>query len=96
MKSSYWKAPSKATEKLVEEKRRQGYTPLPPEICAAIRRFVRKEFRIKRFAMHLIDNGASRDYTSYGVLPLSKKVNASEHFDLYWRLMLDSRDLDRK
>jgi hypothetical protein len=96
LKSKYWKAPSKETEKLVERKRREGYTPLPPEICAAIRRYVRKEFRIKRFAMHLVDDGASRDYTSYIALPLSREINAEDHMDLYSSQMLDSRNLGRK
>ncbi len=95
MKSKYWRAPSKETEKLVEAERRKGYTPLPPEICSAIRRFVREKFGFTRYTLHLVDNGATRDYTSYGVLRLSKDVNASEHFDLQWRLLQNSRDVER-
>ena len=65
-----------------------------PEICSAIRKFVREEFGFKRFTMHLVDNGASRDYTSYGVLPLSKDANASDHFDLQWQIMLNTKGVD--
>ena len=56
MKSKYWRTPSKETEKLVEAERRRGKTPLPPEICSAIRKFVREEFGFARYTMHLVDN----------------------------------------
>jgi len=46
--------------------------------------------------MHYVDNGASRDYTSYGVAPLSKEVNAREHFDLQWQIMLNSKGVDEE
>jgi len=44
--------------------------------------------------MHLVDDGAARNYTSYGVLPLSDKVNASKHFDIQWQFMLNSKGVD--
>jgi len=89
-----WRAPSKDTEKLVKVKRARGHTPLPPEICSAIRRFVREEFGLTRFTMHLVDDGGSRNYTSYGVLSLSNKVNAKKHFDIQWQIMLNSKGVD--
>ena len=96
MRSKYWRAPSKETEKLIEAERRKGRTPLPPEICSAIRKFVREELGLTRFTMHYVDDGASRDYTSYGVAPLSKEVNAREHFDLQWQIILNSKGVDEE
>jgi hypothetical protein len=95
-KSNYWRAPSKETEKLVQAERRRGLSPLPPEICSAIRRFVREELGYARFTMHLVDDGGTRNYTSYGVLPLSSKANASKHFEIQWLFMQNSKDVDEK
>jgi len=44
--------------------------------------------------MHLVDDGGSRNYTSYGVLSLSNKVNAKKHFDIQWQMMLNSKGVD--
>lgn len=79
---------------MVEAERRKGLTPLDPEICSAIRKFVREEFGLTRFTMHYVDNGATRDYTSYGVLPLSGKVNAKKHFETQWLFMQNSKGVN--
>ncbi|HZY93784.1 MAG TPA: hypothetical protein VFE98_02860 [Candidatus Bathyarchaeia archaeon] len=79
---------------MVEAERREGLTPLDPEICSAIRKFVRKEFGFARFTMHYVDDGGTRNYTSYVVRALSNKVNASKHFDLQMQFMLNSKGVD--
>ncbi len=85
---------TKETQKRVDAERRKGKTPLPPEICSEIRKYMQEEFGFTRYTMHLVDDGGSRDYTHYGVGSLSRKVNAAEHLDVAVEAMRNMKGVD--